>query len=108
RMFGAKVGHGVVIKANVRITFPWKLSVGDHVWLGDECWLLNLAPITIDSHVCISQRVFLCSGSHNYKSAAFDLIVKEIRVERGVWIGAGAWVGPGVCAGSHSVLTACS
>ncbi len=107
-MFGAKIGTGVVIKPNVRITFPWKLTLGDHVWLGEECWLLNLAPISIDSHVCVSQRAFLCSGSHNYKSQTFDLILKEIRIERGVWIGAGAWIGPGVCAGSHAVLTACS
>jgi putative colanic acid biosynthesis acetyltransferase WcaF len=104
--FGAKVGKGVVFKPGVRITFPWKLSVGDHVWLGEDCWLLNLAPITIESHVCISQRAFLCTGSHNYKSPAFDLIVKPIVVERGAWLGAGAWVGPGVRIGSHAVLTA--
>ena len=102
------VGAGVVIKPNVRITFPWKLTLGDHVWVGEECWLLNLAPILVESHVCISQRAFLCSGSHNYKSRTFDLILKEIKIERGVWIGAGAWMGPGVRAGSHAVLTACS
>ena len=106
RTFGAKVGRGVVIKPRVIITFPWKLTLGDHVWLGEECWLLNLAPIVIENNVCISQRAFLCTGNHNYKSPAFDLIVKPIHVEAGAWIGAGAFVGPGVKVGNHAVLAA--
>lgn len=106
RRFGAVIGRGVVIKPGVKVTFPWKLRVGDHVWLGEECWLLNLAPIEIGSHVCISQRAMLCTGSHNYKSPAFDLVTGPIRVEDGAWVAAGAWVGPGVTVGSHAVLAA--
>jgi putative colanic acid biosynthesis acetyltransferase WcaF len=106
RAFGAKIGRGVVIKPQVKITFPWKLEIGDFVWLGEECWLLNLDRIIIGSNVCISQRAFLCTGNHNYRLKTFDLIVKPISIEDGAWLGAGCWVGPGVKIGSHAVLAA--
>ncbi len=106
RLFGAKIGKNVTIKPQVKITFPWKLSVGDNVWFGEECWLLNLDYITICNNVCISQRSFLCTGSHDYKRSSFDLIVKPIYIENGAWLGAGCWVGPGVTVGVHAILTA--
>jgi putative colanic acid biosynthesis acetyltransferase WcaF len=106
RSFGAKIGRGVVIKPQAKITFPWKLTLGNHVWLGEESWLLDLENIVIADNVCISQRAFLCTGNHNYKSATFDLIVKPIYIDEGAWIGANTFVGPGVRIGSHAVLTA--
>lgn len=105
RAFGASIGRNVTIKPQVKITFPWKLKVGNHVWLGEECWLLNLEKIDIGDNVCISQRSVLCTGSHNYAKIQFDLIVRPIVLEHGAWIGAGSWVGPGVTVGSHAVLS---
>jgi len=105
RRFGARVGKGVVIKPSVQIKFPWKLSIGDHAWIGEHVWIDNLEQVTIGANVCISQGALLLTGNHDYTKPSFDLIVKPIVLEDGVWIGARAVVCPGVCAGNHAVLS---
>lgn len=105
RMFGARVGRGVVIKPRVNIKYPWFLTLDDHVWLGEGVWLDNLAPIFVASNVCLSQEAYLLTGNHNYKDPAFGLTVAEIHVEEGVWIGARAVVCPGVKVRRDTVLT---
>ena len=95
RLFGAKIGQGVVIRSRVNITFPWKIVIGDHVWIGEEVHILSLARVTIGSHVCLSQRSFLCTGSHDFGKESFDLVVRPITIGDGCWIAAGAFVGPG-------------
>lgn len=106
RRFGAKIGNGVVIRSKVNLTFPWRLTVGDHVWLGEDVMILNLAPVTIESNVCVSQRAFLCTGSHDYRRDDFALIVRPIVLRSGCWVAAQAFVGPGVEIGSGAVLAA--
>jgi putative colanic acid biosynthesis acetyltransferase WcaF len=106
RLFGAKVGRGVVIRSRVNITFPWRFSCGDHVWIGDEVLVLTLAPVSIGSHVCISQRAFLCTGSHRFRRETFDLVTKPITISDGCWIAAQAFVGPGVALEPGSLVRA--
>lgn len=106
RRFGATVGAGAVLKPGVRIALPWRLRMGDHVWLGEACWLQALAPIEIGSHVCISQGVWLFTGSHDASDPAFGLVTKPIRIEDGVWIGARAFVAAGVTVGRNAVIGA--
>ena len=105
RLFGAKVGRGVLIKPNVLIKYPWNLTLGNYIWIGEKVWIDNLAYVTIADHVCLSQEAYLLTGNHNYKLPSFDLIVKPITLEEGVWIGARSVVCPGVICGSHSVLS---
>ena len=104
RLFGASVGRGVVLKPRVTIKYPWKLTVGDHTWIGENVWIDNLGQVTLGNHCCLSQGALLLCGNHNYKKPTFDLMVGDITLEDGVWIGARASVGPGVTCQSHSVL----
>lgn len=105
KLFGARVGIGVVIKPKVRIKYPWKLRIGNHAWIGEGVWIDNLDEVSIGSHCCISQGAMLLCGNHNYKKSSFDLMIGSITLEDGVWIGAQATVCPGVKCGSHAVLT---
>jgi putative colanic acid biosynthesis acetyltransferase WcaF len=106
RLFGAKIGQGVLLKPRVNIHMPWKLVIGDHCWIGEEVFLLNLEPIIIGSHVCISQRAFICTGNHNYKLPQMPFMGAAISITDGAWIGAQAFVGPGVTIGIDAVITA--
>ena len=106
RLFGARVGAGVVIKPRVNIKYPWFLQVGDHVWIGEDAWIDNLAPVTLESNVCVSQGAYLLTGNHDYRDAAFGLKAEPVHVEAGAWVGACAIVCPGVRVGREAVLTA--
>ncbi|GAA6621372.1 WcaF family extracellular polysaccharide biosynthesis acetyltransferase [Scytonema sp. NUACC26] len=105
RLFGATIGQRVRIKPGVRVKFPWRLTVGDYVWIGEDAWLDNLAPIIIESHVCLSQNVYLCTGNHDWNHPDFQLIPAAIYIEESSWIAAKAVIGPGVTIGRGAVLT---
>jgi putative colanic acid biosynthesis acetyltransferase WcaF len=106
RGFGARVGEGVVIRSGVNVTFPWRLGVGDHAWLGEEVVILSLAQVEIESNCCISQRAFLCTGTHDFSVPEFSLRTSAITIKQGSWVAAGAFIGPGVTVGQGSMVTA--
>lgn len=106
RIFGCKAGKGIVIKPNVNIKYPWRLTIGNYVWIGENAWIDNLDDISIGSNVCISQGAMLLCGNHNYTKETFDLFIGKINLEDGSWIGAKSIVCPGVTCFSHSILTA--
>lgn len=104
RVFGAQIGWGVVIKPGVNIKFPWRLVVGDYVWIGERVWIDNLDLVTVGAHSCISQGAYLCTGSHNWADDEFGLITKPITIGQSCWVGAFARVAPGCTFENGSVL----
>lgn len=105
KLFGAKIAKGVVIKPKVNIKYPWLLEIDENAWIGEEVWIDNLAEVKIGKNACISQGAMLLTGNHDYKKVTFDLIVGQITLEDGVWIGAKAVVCPNVICKSHSILS---
>ena len=106
KLFGAKVGDGVVIKPRVNIHFPWKLLIGNHAWIGEEVFILNFEEISIGNHSCISQRAFLCGGNHDFRVQSMPYRNGPITISDGAWIGANVFVGPKVIVGIDAVVTA--
>ena len=105
RLFGARIGKGVVIKPKVNVKYPWNLEVGNFVWIGEGVWIDNLTSVRIGDNVCLSQGAMLLCGNHNYKKPTFDLIVGHITLEEGAWMGAKSVAVGGITMKSHSVLS---
>lgn len=96
RLFGANIGQNVKLRSSVRVTYPWKLTIGDNVWAGDDCVFYNLAPIKLGSNVALAHSVYLCTGLHDYSRIDFPIDAKPIEIEDEVWLTNDVFVGPGV------------
>lgn len=96
RLFGAKIGIGVIIRPTAVVTYPWKLTIGDWSWIGDFVTLYTLGEITIGHNVVVSQHSYICAASHNYKAPAFDIFASPVHIESEAWLAAEVFVSPGV------------
>lgn len=106
RIFGAKIGKMVQIRPTARVTYPWKLIIGDYSWIGDNVELYTLGNIQIGSHVVISQRSYLCTGEHDFTSLSFEISAEPIIIENQVWLATDVFIAPGVRVGCGSVIGA--
>lgn len=105
RLFGATIGKNVNFKPSIQIKYPWKLSIGDNSWIGEDVWIDNLEPVVIGENCCLSQGAMILTGSHDPMKSTFDYIGLPVTLQDGVWIGAKAVVSLGVVCGSHSLLS---
>jgi putative colanic acid biosynthesis acetyltransferase WcaF len=106
RLFGAQIGKNVLIRPTVQITYPWKIEIGDHAWIGDDVCLYSLGNILIGKNSVISQKSYLCAGTHDYTSPAFDILSKDIVIAEEVWVATDVFIAPGVSIGKGAVIGA--
>ncbi|MGD1850816.1 MAG: hormogonium polysaccharide biosynthesis acetyltransferase HpsU [Cyanophyceae cyanobacterium] len=104
RWFGAKIGQGVSIRPTARFTYPWKVEIGDHSWVGDDVVFYSLAPIRLGRHCVVSQKCYLCAGSHDLTDPAFGLEVAEVVIGNGAWVATDCFIAPGVTVGANAVI----
>ena len=106
RIFGARIGKNVVIRPTAKITYPWKLTVLDNAWIGDYVELYTLGKIHIGKSAVVSQKSYLCTGSHDYQSRCFDIFQKPIVIEDKAWVATDVYIAPGVTIGRGAVIGA--
>jgi len=106
RLFSAKVGKSVIIRPSVGITYPWKVTIGDYSWIGDDVVLYSLGEIDIGANAVISQRSYLCAGGHDFKKVTFDICAKSIHVGDEAWVATDVFIAPGVQIGKGAVVGA--
>lgn len=106
RSFGAKVGKAVIVRSTVRTQFPWKVSIGDYSWIGDDVVLYSLGEIQIGTNVVVSQKSYLCTGSHDYTKYDFPINSLPIVLEDECWLATDVYVAPGVTIGKGTVVGA--
>ena len=106
KLFGAKIGEGVQIRPTARVTYPWKLTIGRHAWVGDFVELYTLGEITIGDNAVVSQNSYLCAASHDHMAATFDIFDRPITIGDEAWVAADVFIGPGVTVGRGAVIGA--
>ena len=104
RRFGAQIGKGVIVRPSATLTYPWRIRIGDHSWIGDDVVIYSFAEITIGNDVVISQKSYLCAGTHDYRSQDFSIQALPIVIEDQAWVAADVFVAPGVTVGKGAVV----
>ncbi|MGY1711365.1 hypothetical protein ACI8AC_17850 [Geodermatophilus sp. SYSU D00758] len=102
--FGARIGAGVLLRPRLRVRFPWKLTVGDRSWIGEDVWLHNQDRLTIGSDVVVSQGTFVTTGSHAHRRD-MALITRPVVIEDGAWVTARCVVLGGSRIGASALVT---
>lgn len=106
RAFGAKIGVGTRVYPRATIWAPWNLECGKVVAIADGANIYNTSRVVLHDLAIVSQNAFLCCGSHDFTSPAFDFISKPIVIEAEAWVAAHAIVLPGVHIGRGAVVGA--
>ena len=106
RLFGAHIGRQVLVRSTASVTYPWKVSIGDYSWIGDDACLYSLSEIVIGSNTVISQRSYLCAAAHDTTRPTFDMTGAPIHIGDQAWIAADVFIAPGVTIGRGCVVGA--
>ena len=96
KIFGARIGRGVLLRPSCKITYPWKVSIGEFSWIGDNVTLYSLGDIQIGKNTIVSQNSYICAATHDYTKSTFDILDLPVKIGNSVWLASDVFIAPGI------------
>lgn len=109
RIFGATLDNDVNVYSSVKIWAPWNLEMHHGSCLGPDVVCYNQANVILEENVTVSQYSYLCTAGHetnDLNTADSGLIISDITLKNGAWVGTRAFIGMGVVVGEGAVVGA--
>jgi putative colanic acid biosynthesis acetyltransferase WcaF len=103
---GGGLARTARVYSTCRIFYPANLEMREYSCLASDVECYNVDKITIGAHATVSQRVHLCTASHDYTRPEHPLVTAPIVIGDRAWIGADAFIGMGVTIGEGAVVGA--
>ncbi|GAA3672402.1 putative colanic acid biosynthesis acetyltransferase [Arthrobacter ginkgonis] len=103
RLFGAKIGEGVIFRPRTRVKFPWKLEIGAGSWIGEGVWIHNQDTVIIGRDVVLSQETFVTTGSHAHRND-MALLTSPVEIKDGAWLTSRVMLTGGCTVGTSALV----
>lgn len=108
RKSGGKVGNGVKLGYNVRISGYDKIVIGNNVHIGSNTFIRAEGGLIIEDNVILSRNIVIYTTSHNYEGnlLPFDstFLKKSVIIRKNSWVGMNVTISPGTEVGAGSIV----
>lgn len=111
KCFGAEVDWSAEVYASAKVWAPWLLKMEAGSCLGPDTIVYNQAKVTLGRNACLSQYAYICTAGHQPEitnNAQTGLLVAEVKIGDGAWVGTKAFIGMGVEIGAGAIVGACA
>lgn len=107
--FRPGIEPGANIETPFRCQYGYNISIGEDVFIGENCHIIDVCPVKIGMRCWIGQNVTIVSGMAHTglterQGANSPWIGKPIEIGVGTWIGTGAMIYPGVTIPSYCYI----
>ncbi|MCM8758795.1 MAG: acyltransferase [Candidatus Omnitrophica bacterium] len=101
------IGHNTILKGYYKNL----MVIGDHTWIGQQCFLHSAGGLIIGKGVGIGPAVIILTSEHDASNIEIPVYFNPLKFERviikdGADIGAGSIILPGITIGEGAIIGA--